>query len=102
MLVGRNLAAGLVLHTVDPGLFSGTQIAVLEGIRLHLVDPAFLALQLAGFAGAQLTGLQPAFYPLLLVDVALGFAGSRLRNTGTDTATSKAIIVSCFIIVPLR
>jgi hypothetical protein len=66
------------LRTGDAVAFLLRERAVLQGIFPHTVDARFAALQLRGFARAELARLQPLLDGTFLIDVALHFRADAL------------------------
>ena len=89
VLGGIDVAADLVLRGIEFGLLGRRHLAVLQRLRLQLVDARFLALQRRGFARVERAALQPLLDALLLVDVALHRVRSRLRERGGAAAQQQ-------------
>ncbi len=71
MLLLVDVGARGVLRLVEPLLFGGAHVPVLEIVGLHAIDVLLLAFEPARFLRVQLAGLQALLDALLLVDVTL-------------------------------
>jgi hypothetical protein len=78
MLLAIDIPARVVLRAFYALLLRIGHLAILQRIRLHLVDVRFFAFKLAGFLGGELAGFQTLLDTILLVHVTLRSIGGVL------------------------
>ncbi len=71
VLFSGNVAIGHFLGMANPGLFTVTDMAILSGLTLHLLNVSLLAFQLADFLPGQVSLVDALVNAVVLTNLGL-------------------------------